>query len=147
MKKSFFCAFFILVSLCMHFSLNAAAPVPTDNEYWGYHLILDCSNCDKAAITSEKELRAFIKTLVDTIDMKAYGDLTITWFGSGKTTGYSLVQLIETSSITGHFVDETGEAYIDIFSCQFFDTELAKKVVRDFFKPKKIKTVYLTRQA
>ncbi len=147
MKKSVFCAFFILVSFCTNFSLPASESVPADNEYWGYHLILDCSNCDKAVISSEKELRAFIKDLVDTIDMKAYGEPTITWFGSGKTTGYSLVQLIETSSITGHFVDETGEAYIDIFSCQFFDTELAKKVIRDFFKPKKIKTVYLTRQA
>ena len=147
MKKSFFCAFFVLVSFCMHFSLNAAASAPADNEYWGYHLILDCSNCDKAKITSEKNLKAFIKNLVDSIDMKAYGEPNIVWFGSGKTTGYTLIQLIETSDVTGHFVDETGEAYIDIFSCKDFDIEVAKKVVKKYFNPKKIKTVYLTRQA
>ncbi len=30
--------------------------------------------------------------------------------------GYSLVQLIETSPITGHFVDKNGDAYLDVFS-------------------------------
>ena len=141
MKKIFLCVLFIFVS--SSFSLIATEK----NEYWGYHLILDCSECEKETVTSKKNLKKFIETLVQKIDMVAYGKPTIVWFGSDKTTGYSLVQLIETSSITGHFVDKTGEAYIDIFSCKAFEVEKAKKVVNDFFKPKKIKTTYLERQA
>ncbi len=147
MRKFLLSIFFILASLFTSSAFTASKAVPQDNEYWGYHLILDCTGCDKAAVTSEKTLKNFIKNLVDRIDMKAYGEPTVVWFGSGKTTGYSLIQLIETSSITGHFVDATGEAYIDIFSCKCFDVETAKKVIRKYFKPIKIKTVYLTRQA
>lgn len=146
MRKSFFYIFFVLGAL---FTSNCytETTVAKDNEYWGYHLILDCTDCDKEVITSKEKLKEFIENLVDAIEMKAYGEPNIVWFGSGKTTGYSLIQLIETSSITGHFVDATGEAYLDIFSCKLFDTEIAKQVIRKYFKPAKIKTVYLTRQA
>jgi hypothetical protein len=62
-------------------------------------------------------------------------------------TSPRICQMIETSSITGHFVDQNGDAYIDIFSCKPFSQETAMKVVQKFFNPKKIKPVYLTRQA
>ena len=35
----------------------------------------------------------------------------------------------------------------DIFSCKAFDIEIAKSVVNKYFSPKKIKVIYLTRQA
>ena len=47
-----------------------------------------------------------------------------------EAAGYSLVQLIETSAITGHFCDKSGDAYIDVFSCKDFDTAAALDVVR-----------------
>lgn len=116
-------------------------------ESWGYHLILDCKGGDVDAVTDPKAIEAFVIELVDQIDMKRYGEATIVHFGSGHLTGYSLMQLIETSSITGHFVDQNGDAYIDIFSCKPFSQEAAMKVVQKYFNPKKIKTVYLVRQA
>ena len=42
-----------------------------------------------------------------------------------QAAGYSLVQLIETSAITGHFCDASGDAYLDIFSCKDFDPATA----------------------
>lgn len=116
-------------------------------ESWGYHLILDCKGGDVNAVTDPKAIEAFVIELVDQIDMKRYGEATIVHFGSGHLTGYSLMQLIQTSSITGHFVDQNGDAYIDIFSCKPFSQETAMKVVQKYFNPKKIKTVYLVRQA
>lgn len=117
--------------------------------YWGYHLILDCKDCDLDAIKDAQNIRIFTKTLIDEIDMKAYGDPIIEHFGKHNpaVAGYSLLQLIETSSITGHFAEGSGDAYLDIFSCKPYDPEIAKGVVRRFFRPKKIKTTYLTRQA
>ena len=81
--------------------------------------------------------------------MIAFGEPKLHHFATHNkdAAGYSLVQLIETSSITGHFVDKNGDCYIDIFSCKDFDVEVAKKVVNKFFSPKKIKITYLNRQA
>jgi S-adenosylmethionine decarboxylase len=117
--------------------------------YWGYHLMLDCQKCDRSAIGDRDNLKAFVGDLVEKIDMKAFGEPTLEHFATHdpEKGGYSLVQLIETSAITGHFVDKNGDAYIDIFSCKPFSIETVKAVVSHFLRPLKIKVHYLTRQA
>jgi S-adenosylmethionine decarboxylase len=117
--------------------------------YWGYHLILDCRGCQCDEISSRENLKGFIKTLVKEIGMVAYGEPVLEHFATHDPdkAGFSLVQLIETSSITGHFVDKNGDAYLDIFSCKPFDIDTVKGVVTKYFHPQKIKTYYLTRQA
>ncbi len=130
-------------------TLTQEAPCCEKTGYWGYHLILDCQGCDRNAITNRENLAAFVKTLVKEIDMVAYGEPVLEHFATHdpEKAGYSLVQLIETSSITGHFVDKNGDAYFDVFSCKPFEIETVKKVVTDFFHPQRIKTHFLTRQA
>src|SRR5690348_9419093 len=117
--------------------------------YWGYHLILDCQGCEIALVSDPQNLTNFIKTLVREIDMKAYGEPILEHFATHDPSkgGYSLVQLIETSSLTGHFVDSNGDAYLDIFSCKPFSSETVKEVVHTFLKPVSIKMHFLTRQA
>lgn len=119
------------------------------NDYWGHHLILDCKSCEIASITSRETLTEFVKTLVDEIDMKAYGEPLLEHFATHEpeAAGYTLVQLIETSAITGHFVDKNGDAYIDIFSCKEFDPNLAMKIVERFLNPEKITPRFFKRQA
>jgi S-adenosylmethionine decarboxylase len=117
--------------------------------YWGYHLILDCRGCQRDEISNRENLKGFLKTLVKEIDMVAYGEPVLEHFATHDPdkAGFSIVQLIETSSITGHFVDKNGDAYLDIFSCRPFDIETVKGVVTRYFHPQKIKICYLTRQA
>lgn len=117
--------------------------------YWGYHLILDCSQCDRNAITNPDVIREFSATLVDEIKMVPYGDPQIIHFGHNAPhlTGWTLLQFIETSNIMAHFCDESGEGYIDIFSCKEYDIDVAIDVVNRFFSPQKIRKTYLTRQA
>ena len=117
--------------------------------YWGYHLILDCKNGDLEKVRDGDNITAFVKALVNTIDMVSYGDPVVEHFATHipDAAGYSLVQLIETSSITGHFVDIDGDCYIDIFSCKPFDIDMAKSVVQKFFEPDQMRVTYLTRQA
>jgi len=121
----------------------------TQEASWGYHLLLDCKGCDIAKITSHDNLSNFVKILVDAIDMKRYGEPILAHFAehNPEAAGYSLLQLIETSSITGHFVDKNGDAYIDIFSCKPFKPEVALKVVEELLSPKHVKMRYLIRQA
>jgi S-adenosylmethionine/arginine decarboxylase-like enzyme len=48
--------------------------------------------------------------------------------------GYSVLQLIQTSDITAHFCDATGDAYIDIFSCKEYNPAAAGLFCQDYFK-------------
>ncbi len=131
------------------FTLQSKKEVEKKADYWGYHLILDCRACQILKITSKANVIAFAKTLVDAIDMKAYGEPIVEHFATHdpEKAGFSLVQLIETSAITAHFVDKNGDLYLDIFSCKEFSVEICKEVVAEFFAPEKIKVMFLTRQA
>ena len=81
--------------------------------------------------------------------MVAYGQPMIEHFATHDEdkAGWSLVQLIETSSITGHFVDKNGDFYLDLFSCKEFDIDKTTNFVKDYLQPKNIKQTYLLRQS
>ena len=115
--------------------------------YWGYHLIVDAGKCCPNAIRSRNIIHVFTNTLVNSIDMVAYGQPQIVHFGTGNKAGYTLVQLIETSNICAHFVEETNDMYLDVFSCKPFQNEDVTRVVRSFFKPNTLKSAFLKRQA
>lgn len=100
---------------------------------WGYHLTLDIGGCDPDLIRSKNNVAAFAKVLVDKIDMVAYGEPQVVHFGDGDKEGFTLVQLIETSNITGHFCNSTNTAYLDVFSCKDFDPAVVKEVAKQFF--------------
>lgn len=98
---------------------------------WGKHLIIDMTAGDRDRVRSAERITNLVETLVETIGMKAYGAPLLEHFAEHvpEAARYSLVQLIETSAITGHFCDRSGDAYIDIFSCKDFAAELAVEVV------------------
>lgn len=112
---------------------------------WGYHLILDCYDADKGLIRDPKNIAAFAIALVSRIDMKAYGEPQVIHFGEGDKQGYTLVQLIETSNIVAHFCDDSGNFYLDVFSCKPYDTTKVLETVNQFFAPKKIRERYVER--
>ena len=79
--------------------------------------------------------------------MKAYGSPQVQHFGEGNKAGYTLVQLIETSNITAHFVEETNDIYLDVFSCKPFSTLEVLTCIKDHFRPEHIDFQTLHRQA
>lgn len=117
--------------------------------YWGYHLMLDCSECDLASIQDSQNIYNFVKSLVKNIDMIAHGEPLIEFLCPGDPTkeGYSLMQLITTSSITGHFIDASKHIYLDVFSCKEFDIVTVTDTVKEYFKSKKIRINFITRNA
>lgn len=115
--------------------------------YWGYHLSLDCSHCDSDAIRDPVVIYNFTKQLVKDIDMVAYGEPQIVNFGSGNKAGYTLVQLIETSNICAHFVNEDNEIYLDVFSCKEYDEKIVMGLVKQYFGAMNIRKTFMTRQA
>ncbi len=114
---------------------------------WGYHLVLDVARCAPKTIRCAKNIEGFAKSLVKDIDMVAYGEPQIVMFGTGNKKGYTLVQLIETSNICAHFVEETNDMYLDVFSCKKFDPQAVHEVVKKYFDPANIQGHLLERQA
>lgn len=113
---------------------------------WGYHLILDCYEGDKELISNGEHIALFAKTLVKRINMKAYGEPQVIHFGEDDKLGYTLVQLIETSNICAHFCDDTGNFYLDVFSCKPYENAVVIETVKQFFNPKSITDRYVERQ-
>jgi S-adenosylmethionine/arginine decarboxylase-like enzyme len=119
----------------------------TELTSWGYHLALDVTGCGHEEISSGENIKNFAKELVKRIDMIAYGEPQAVRFGSGNKFGYTLIQLIETSNIAGHFCEDTDTCYIDVFSCKEFDISVVKETIKEFFKATSMKTHYFERQA
>lgn len=102
---------------------------------WGKSMLINLYKCNKQSVTNKVKIQHFTKTLVKRIDMEAYGEPEIIHFGKDNKKGYSLNQFITTSNITGHFCDDTGHAFIDIFSCKDFCPKEVEKVIDEFFQP------------
>lgn len=77
--------------------------------------------------------------------MKRFGEPMIQKFGEGELLGYSALQFIETSSITIHFDEVKNRAFIEIFSCKFFDPPKAANFCGSFFKAGRINCRYFLR--
>jgi len=114
---------------------------------FGFELVLDLSECDVAVMSSKKKLAEYVDRLCKLIKMKKYGKVQLPYFGLEKphTKGYSLLQFIETSSITGHFSEYWRKCYINIFSCKPYDHKLAAEFTKKFFGAKHAKARLLVR--
>lgn len=113
---------------------------------WGYHLSLNCYECDGEAIKNYNTVYDFTKELVEAIDMVAYGEPQIVHFGEGDKEGFTMVQLIETSNICAHFVNESNAVYLDVFSCKNFDPQDVEQVVRKYFVAPQILARFIERE-
>jgi len=104
-----------------------------ESKDWGMSASIDLHNCNPNHIRNPEKMRDFVVKLCEEIGMERVGEAIVKRLGKGHIEGYSLFQFIETSNITAHF-DETQErAFIDIFSCKFFDAEKAAEFCKDFF--------------
>jgi S-adenosylmethionine/arginine decarboxylase-like enzyme len=118
---------------------------------WGYHYIANIGGCEVSSMQSKKHIRNFLKELLNTTDMKALGPPIFKYVAPTKETinkaidGFSVVQVIVTSSVTMHFVDSTKMIFFDFFSCKKFDKKKVTKLLLKYFSYKVIEEHYLTR--
>ena len=120
---------------------------PQIGTLFGWELIMDLYECDRELISSEESIKKFARELCVVIGMKPYGEPMTPFFGENldHTKGYSLLQFIETSSITGHFSEKTASAYINIFSCKEYDVDIAENFTKKFFGAKRVSSRYIIR--
>ena len=118
-------------------------------DYWGYHLILDCGGCDPVKMADYSNVDQWIRGLVRDIDMQPIGEPHIEYTAAEypDKAGFTVVQIIVTSSIVAHFVDDLGQIYLDVFSCKQFDHTVVEASMKKRFGMKHARKYYITRQA
>ena len=104
---------------------------------WGQIAIINVYDCPKHRLTNPSLLKQFAQDICKEIDMKPYGEPMIHRFGAGDLEGYSMIQFIETSSITVHLDEFGNRAFVDIFSCKSFDAQLAANFAQQYFHGQK----------
>lgn len=102
---------------------------------WGISTTIDLKKCDPELVRSAEAIKQFVVELTDLIDVTRFGECTVVHFGEKpEIAGFSMTQLIETSLVSGHFVNETNDIYLDVFSCKYYDPEVAANFAKKFFK-------------
>lgn len=114
---------------------------------WGWHLALNLYDCSLERITSAEVIHDFVIELCERIEMRRFGEPTIVHFGDEpRVSGYSLVQLIETSNICAHFANASRAAYLDIFSCKQFEPQTAADFCIAAFQAGRAAGVFMSRE-
>lgn len=117
------------------------------NKTFGWHLILDCSKGDISRTKDKEYIEKWIKNLVSEIDMIPFGHPQVFHFGDGELAGFTALQFITTSNILCHFMDDTGNFYLDVFSCKEFDVDIVIKNIQENFNPVSVRERFITRNA
>ncbi len=108
-----------------------------DNELtpWGVSTSIDLYDCDLKLMQDAEAIKDFVCQLCDRIKMRRYGETQVVRFGDDpRVTGFSMIQLIETSLISAHFADNSCAIYLDVFSCAPYDSNAAAEFAKEFFK-------------
>lgn len=103
---------------------------------WGISTAIDLHNCNPETIRDADKIKQFVAELWDLIDVKRFGDCQVVHFADHNedVAGFSMVQLIETSLISAHFANKTNHTYLDVFSCKYYEPEVAAKFAQQFFE-------------
>jgi S-adenosylmethionine decarboxylase len=108
---------------------------------WGILTSLDIYDCNPEIIRDADQIKRFVIELCELIEMKRFGECQVVHFGEDeRVAGFSMIQLIETSLISGHFANLTNAAYIDVFSCKAYDSEKVAEFTQHFFQGKTVQS-------
>jgi len=105
-----------------------------ESKAWGIATSVDVYHCDPARIRDAEYIRKYVRELCERIDMRRFQDTVVVDFGEDeRVSGFSMMQLIETSLVSGHFANQTDAAYIDIFSCKYYEPREAAEFTLQAF--------------
>ncbi len=117
-----------------------------NQKHWGTLTSLDLRRCNPELIRSSGAIEEYVTELCTLLKVRRFGACTIVHFGGKEeVAGYSLIQLIETSLVSGHFVNKTNTAYIDIFSCGEYNPDNAMDFSKEFFQAREARKTVLYR--
>ena len=107
--------------------------------YFGPHLMLDLSECDQERISDLDFVFDFLSTLPDKIGMTKITQPYVFPY-SGKIPedkGITGFVVIAESHLSIHTFVDKGYAFVDLFSCKPFDTDVARDLIVEAFASRK----------
>jgi S-adenosylmethionine/arginine decarboxylase-like enzyme len=115
-------------------SISEIVRLAVARQAWGIASAIDIYDCNPETIRNADAIRRFVVELCDLIEMRRFGETQVVHFGEDeRVAGYSMVQLIETSLISGHFANLTNAVYLDVFSCKPYDPETVRRYAQLYF--------------
>jgi S-adenosylmethionine/arginine decarboxylase-like enzyme len=122
------------------------------NNAYGFELILDLHGCEVSTFNRES-LDGYFEKVCDSIGMVKcerywWDDVGVSEEEkqtSPHTKGTSAVQFILTSTIVVHTLDLLKAVYLNIFSCEEFDKDVAEKITCEWFGAKECRTHFIER--
>ena len=107
---------------------------------WGIQCGVDIYNCNPESIRDAELIKRYVTELCELIEMKTFWETQVVHFWEDeRVAGYSMTQLIETSLISGHFANDSNTAYIDVFSCKYYNPNTVADFTLKFFEGKDYK--------
>lgn len=101
-----------------------------DNNSWGITTSVDLRSCNPNFIRDTNHIKKFTVDLCNLLNVMRIGECKLIQYGAKKEIqGFSMVQLIDTSLISGHFSEALNNAYLDIFRIITFDFASTYKIV------------------
>ncbi len=98
-------------------------------EYKGYgpHLMIDLNACNTEKLADLELCRYFLSSMPDAIGMTKITEPNVFWYNAEEKEeqGITGMVIIAESHISIHTYPYKQFAFIDVFSCKPFDTELA----------------------
>ena len=107
--------------------------------YFGPHLMLDLSECDQERISDLDFIFNFLNALPDKIGMTKITQPYVFPY-SGKIPedrGITGFVVIAESHLSIHTFVDKGYAFVDLFSCKQFDTDVARDLIVEAFASRK----------
>ena len=114
---------------------------------WGLAAGIDLHGCNPETIRDAEKIKQFVVELCDRIGMKRFGECTVVNFGEDeRVAGFSMSQFIETSMISANFANQTNTAYLDVFSCKYYNPYEAAEFAKEFFEAEDYKLSFTLRK-
>jgi len=130
-----------------HFNIIGKRQMNKEASFWGLSSCIDLYDCDLALMQDAQAIKDFVSQLCDRIKMRRFGDTQVVYFGDEpRVTGFSMIQLIETSLISAHFADASRAIYLDVFSCAAYEPEEVAGFAKKFFKASRYHLKSITRE-
>ncbi len=119
----------------------------SDNRAWRLLTSIYLHDCSPKKVRSEADIKQYVKELCDLIGAKRFGETVVVNFGEDeRIAGFSMTQLIETSLISGHFVNRNNYIYMDVFSCKAYDPDVVIAFTKKFFEAKEARSHIILRR-
>src|SRR3989344_3348803 len=126
-----------------HLPTISRAEYEATKDAWGLYTSIDVFGCDKGILSERAAIYDYTVKICDLLGVKRFGEPQLILFGGDppdpKIYGWSMAQMIETSHISGHFIQAPRHAYVDLFSCKYYDPDAAIRFTVEFFQGKSFK--------